>query len=430
MPVTDQPLRVCFLTYRGSPHCGGQGVYTRHLSRELAALGHTVTVLSGPPYPEVDEPVELVKLQGIDFFGGRKPMRKTAFLDIRSDIDLLEYLMVCTAAFPEPLCFSLRAWRHLARRPDRFDIVHDNQSLAWGLIAIERRVGIPVVTTLHHPVTIDREMELAHATTLRRKASLRRFYGFLRMQEKVALRLRRVITVSESARRDIHDQVGVPLAAMAVVPVGVDPTVFRPLPDVAEVPGRLMTTASADVPIKGLRYLLEAVAKLRTEREVELVVIGVPRDTNGIPKLIRHLGIEDVVRFVSGVEERRIIELYAEAQVAVVPSLYEGFSLPAVEAMACGVPVVATTGGALPEVVGRDDDTALLVPPADPGRLAGAIGRLLGDLSLRARIGAAGRRRVMERFTWRACAAASVEQYRAVLDNARDGGQDRSRDGC
>ncbi len=414
----DEPLRVCFLIYRGNRHCGGQGIYTRHLTRELAGLGHEVTVLSGPPYPDIDEPVRLVKLGGIDFYGGRKPMRKTAFLDVRSDIDALEYLMVCTAAFPEPLAFSLRAWRWLRRHADEFDLVHDNQSLAWGLLGIDRRVGIPVIATLHHPVTVDRELDLAHAETLRRKLSLRRFYGFLRMQKKVAPRLRRIITVSESSKHDITAQLGVRYDAMDVVPVGVDHTVFRPMPEIPKRPGRLMTTASADVPMKGLRHLLEAVAKLRTERDVELTVIGQPRDESGAPRLIRELGIERAVHFVSGVDQTRIVELYGEAQVAVVPSLYEGFSLPAIEAMACGVPVVGTTGGAIPEVVGTDGETALLVPPADAGALATAIGRLLDDAELRDRIGSAGQARVMERFTWKACAVGTAEAYRRMLAEA------------
>jgi glycosyltransferase involved in cell wall biosynthesis len=422
MPTDAGPgpdaLRIAFLIYRGNRHCGGQGIYTRHLTRELANLGHHVEVFSGPPYPEIDDPVVLHELGGIDFYGGRKPMRKTAFLDIRSDIDLLEYLMVCTAAFPEPFTFSLRAWRQLAKRSGDFDVVHDNQSLAWGLLGIERS-GLPVIATLHHPVTVDRELDLAHATTLRRKVSLRRFYSFLKMQKKVAPRLDRIITVSESSKRDITDQMGVASDRMAVVPVGVDHEVFRPMPEVAKVPGRLMTTASADVPMKGLRFLLEAVAKLRTERDVQLTVIGKPRDESGAPRLIKELGIEDAVTFVSGVEQERIVELYAEAEVAVVPSLYEGFSLPAIEAMACGVPVVGTTGGAVPEVVGRDNETALIVPTSDAGALAAAIARLLDDAALRARIGNAGRQRVMERFTWKACAVGTAEQYRVLLESRK-----------
>jgi glycosyltransferase involved in cell wall biosynthesis len=416
MPGPDDPLRICFLIYRGNRHCGGQGIYTRHLTRELANLGHHVEVLAGPPYPEVDDPVRLTTLRGIDFYGGRKPMRKTAFLDVRTDIDLLEYLLITTASFPEPLCFSLRAWRHLARRRHDFDLVHDNQSLAWGLLGIDRRLDIPVIATLHHPVTVDRELELQFATSLRRQMSLRRFYSFLRMQKKVAPQLRRIITVSESSKRDITEQMGVPVENMDVVPVGVDHEVFRPRPDVAKVPGRIMTTASADVPLKGLRFLLEAVAKLRTEREVELVVIGKARDESGAPRMIRELGIDDCVRFVSDVTEDRIVELYGEAEVAAVPSLYEGFSLPAIEAMACGVPVVGTTGGAVPEVVGNDGETALLVPTADAGALAQALERMLDDAELRARIGSAGRTRVMERFTWKACAAGTAEQYRIMLD--------------
>jgi glycosyltransferase involved in cell wall biosynthesis len=178
-----------------------------------------------------------------------------------------------------------------------------------------------------------------------------------------------------------------------------------------------MTTASADVPMKGLAPLLEAVAKLRVERDdAHLVVIGRPKDKSRIPALLDQLGLRDVVRFVSGVTHERIVELYAEAEIAVVPSLYEGFSLPAIEAMACGVPVLATTGGALPEVVGTDGETALTVPPGDPSALTAAMSRLLGDPELRARLGAAGRTRVFDRFTWRNTAQGTVDNWREMLE--------------
>jgi glycosyltransferase involved in cell wall biosynthesis len=235
------------------------------------------------------------------------------------------------------------------------------------------------------------------------------------MQMQVARLVPRIVTVSESSKRDIVDQMGIAASQLAVVPVGVDHTRFRPLPSVARRPGRIMTTASADVPLKGLVPLLEALAKVRTEREADLVVIGKPRAESRVEETIERLGLAGAVTFVSGVSDQRIVELYAEAAVAVVPSLYEGFSLPAVEAMACGVPLVATTGGALPEVVGRDGETGLLVPPGDPGALAVALGRVLDDPVLAASLSAAGRRRVLERFTWRACAEATVEHYRWVL---------------
>jgi glycosyltransferase involved in cell wall biosynthesis len=236
------------------------------------------------------------------------------------------------------------------------------------------------------------------------------------MQLEVTRRLPRLVTVSESSKNDIVEHMGVEPSRLSIVPVGVDDNLFRPQAHVARVPGRLMTTASADVPLKGLVPLLEALAKVRTERHAELVVIGEPRPASRVGETVERLGLQDAVHFVSKVSDERIVELYAEAQVAVVPSLYEGFSLPAIEAMACGVPVVATTGGALPEVVGADGVTGLLVPPGDPGALAMAIGTALDGAELRARIGSAGRVRVLERFTWAAAARATVEQYRAVLD--------------
>ena len=180
-----------------------------------------------------------------------------------------------------------------------------------------------------------------------------------------------------------------------------------------------MTTASADVPLKGLVPLLEALAKLRTERDADLVVIGKPRPESRVDETISRLDLGGAVHFVSGVTDERLVELYAESSVAVVPSLYEGFSLPAVEAMACGVPLVTTTGGALPEVVGTDGETALLVPPGDPAALALALGRVLDDPDLAGRLAGAARDRVLSQFTWRACAEKTVEQYRWTLDHHR-----------
>ena len=224
----------------------------------------------------------------------------------------------------------------------------------------------------------------------------------------------RIVVVSENSISDIHTDMGVSLDRMRLVPVGVDAELFRPLPHVARIPGRLITTASADVALKGLGYLIEAVAKLRTEREVSLTIIGRPKPGRSMDLIDAH-GLGDVVHFVSGVSDERVVELYAEAELAVVPSLYEGFSLPAIEAMATATTLVATDGGALPEVTGRDGDTVLQCPAGDAGALAAAIRRGLDDPQLRARVGEAGRRRVVERWTWRRCAELTVEQYREVL---------------
>ncbi len=414
MPA-DRPLRIALLTYRGKPHVGGQGIYVRHLSKALVDLGHHVEVFSGQPYPELDERVPLHRLHSLDIYNDHFPMRMPGLWELKSLADLVEVTAFSSGSFPEPLAFSVRALAALRRRREDFDLVHDNQSLGWGLLGLAR-LGFPLVATIHHPITVDRRLEVAHARSLYRKVTLSRWYGFTRMQTAVARRVPRVITVSSSSMEDIHRDHKVPLERMHVVPVGVDPERFAPVPTVERRPGHLITTASADVAMKGLTFLLEAVAKLRTERsDVYLTVIGRKKEGGRSAETIERLGLTDHITFVSGVADQRIVELYSEATLAVVPSLYEGFSLPAIEAMACGVPVVATTGGALPEVVGSDGDTALLVPPGDADALAARIRTALEDPALCDRIGEAGRRRVIDLWSWRSTAARTVDQYRALL---------------
>jgi glycosyltransferase involved in cell wall biosynthesis len=408
----DAPLRIAYLTYRGKPHVGGQGVYTRHLTKALVDLGHHVEVFSGQPYPIVDERVPLTKLPSLDVFNDQYPGRFPAYWEIKTREDILELAQFSTGTFPEPLAFSYRALRHLTPRRGEFDLVHDNQCLGYGILKLEQR--IPTIVTLHHPITKDRQLEMDHAPNRRKRWSVGRWYSFVKMQGRVASRMPRIVVVSENSIRDIHTDMGVAYDRMRLVPVGVDPDLFRPRPEVARVPGRLITTASADVALKGLSYLLEAVAKLRTERDVSLTVIGKPKAGKTM-ELIETLGLQRHVHFVSGVTDERIVELYAESELAVVPSLYEGFSLPAIEAMVTGTALVATDGGALPEVTGRDGETVLSCRAGDAEALAATIARGLDDAELRARIGAAGRQRVLERWTWRACAEQTVAQYREVL---------------
>jgi glycosyltransferase involved in cell wall biosynthesis len=413
LPVTDRPLRIALLSYRGNPFCGGQGVYVRQLSRELAGLGHRVDVLAGQPYPMLDDGVGLIRIPSLDLYREPDPFRVPRPGEYRDWIDVLEVATMMTAGFPEPMTFSLRALRELGARRDRYDVVHDNQSLGYGLLGLAR-LGLPLVTTVHHPVQIDRRLELAAAVGFRR-LSLRRWYGFTRMQRRVAKHLRHVITVSESSRAEITEQLRIPAERIRVVGVGADVGVFHPDPSVPRVPDRIVTTASADVPLKGLLPLVEAVAKVRTERPAELVVVGSARRGGPVAEAISRYDLHDAVRFTGRLTEAELATELRRAALVVVPSLFEGFSLPLVEAMACGTPVVATTGGALPEVAGRHGETALLVPPGDPQALADAIVLMLADDALRARLGAAGRERVLRRFTWRAAAERTVECYRDAI---------------
>lgn len=414
-PVDEQrPLRIALLSYRSKAHSGGQGIYIRHLSRELAALGHDVEVISGPPYPPLDPGPRLTQVPSLDLYREPDPFRLPKPKEFRSTIDVYEFLSMCTGAFPEPFTFSLRARKLLAKRPpqEQPDIIHDNQTLGYGMVLMER-AGLPVVATIHHPITVDKSLELAEAN-MRRRFMIRRWYSFLRMQRRVAQRMPEILTVSESSGVDIAASFGVDRERITVVPLGVEHDVFVP-PSKPRVPGRIVTTASADVPLKGLVPLLEAVAKLRTEHDVHLIVVGSLREGGATEETLERLDLHDAVEFRSDVAESDLVELFGSAQVAVVPSLYEGFSLPAVEIMACATPLVATNAGALPEVVGPDGEAALRVEPGDPQALAVAIGRLLDDSELADRLGAAGRQRVIENYTWSVVAARTADWYRKCL---------------
>ncbi len=407
-------LRIAFLVYRGNPQCGGQGVYTRHLTRELVRLGHSVEVFSGPPWPQLDEGVGFTPVRGLDLYREPDPFRWPSRREFTSWSDVGEFLIMLSGGFGEPWAFARRARRLLAQRRDDFDIIHDNQCLGTGVLQLTRE-GWPLLETLHHPITVDRSIALDHAATPWQRYTIGRWYGFLRMQVRVVRQLTAVLTVSHNSKTDIHEQMGVALENLTVVPVGVDHDVFRPYDDVEKKPGRLMVTTSSDVAMKGLVPLLEALAKLRAERDIELVVIGRPKPEGRVAATMERLGLNDIVTTVSGVSDEALARLYGEAEVAIVPSLYEGFSLPAIEAMSCAVPVVATTGGALPEVLGTSGECGLLVPPNDPDALVSAIRTLLDDAPLRSRLGAAGRQRVMRRFTWEVTARGTAACYDAVL---------------
>lgn len=411
-------MRVALLSYRSKPHCGGQGVYVRHLSRELVAQGHTVEVFSGQPYPELDAGVTLTKVPSLDLYREPDPFRVPRPGEFRGMTDLLEVGIMWTAGFPEPLTFSLRVARLLRERVGDFDIVHDNQSLGYGLLGLPGS-GLPVVATVHHPITFDRRVDLAAAATLRRKLLIRRWYGFLRMQAHVARRLPRVVTVSQSSATDIAKDFGVNPARLRTIPLGVDAQTFSP-PVSPRVPGRIVAMASADTPMKGVRTLLEAVAKLRTDREVELVLVSRPVPGGPTERLVDELAIQDVVRFASGLSDRELADLMGSAEVMCVPSLYEGFSLPTVEAMACATPLVVSRAGAIPEVVGPDGLCADQVAPGDTEELAAALAGLLAAPDRRAAMGEAGRSRVLERFGWSSVARSTAECYAEAVQEWKD----------
>ena len=413
-PADDRPLRVALLSYRSKPHCGGQGIYLRHLSRELSALGHHVEVYSGQPYPELEPGALLRTVPSLDLYRDDDPFRTPHLREYRDWIDLLEVGSMWTASFPEPLTFSLRALRALRPRRADFDIVHDNQVLAYGMLGVTGTrfggLGLPLVTSIHHPISVDRRIELTAARGLR-KIPKWRWYSFVRMQARVARRVGPVMTGSESSKADIMRDFKLPADTVKVIPLGVDTRLFHPR-DSGRVPGRIVAVASADSPVKGVATLLRAFAKLAVERTVSLTLVSKLVPDGPTERLLGELSLTGKVQFVSGISDEALAQLVASAEIAVVPSLYEGFSLPSVEHMASGTPLVASRTGALPEVTG---DAALLVAPGDPEELCAALRLLHDSPAERERLSEAALARVAERFAWPAVAGATVAEYRQAI---------------
>ena len=408
-------MRIALLSYRSKTHCGGQGVYVRHLSAGLVELGHEVEVFSGQPYPEVLDPrVRLTEVPSLDLYREPDPFRVPHPREIRDRIDALELATMWTAGFPEPRTFSLRVARLLSARRDEFDVVHDNQCLGTGLLDIARY--LPVVATVHHPITRDRDLDLAAARWWRRPA-VRRWYGFATMQKRVARRIPDLVTVSSSSAADIAEDFDVLPEQLHTVPLGVDTDLFAPAA-APRIPGRIIAISSADRPLKGIGNLLQAVARLRSGHDLDVQLVARLEPNGPTEKLIAELGISDIVHISSGVSDSELAALFASAEVACIPSLYEGFSLPAVEAMASGTPVVASRAGALPEVLGPDGECADLVTPGDVDGLTRALGRLLDSPERRHWMGTAGRRRALDVFSWESVAAQTVRVYQQAIARA------------
>ncbi len=415
--MSEQPLRVCLLTYRGNPRSGGQGIYVRLLSRELRDLGHHVEVWSGQPYPELFADVDLVKVPSLDLWSDGFPFRIPRLRELRDSINREEWGRTMLGTFPEMLTFSHRVDRALRRANGSlgFDIIHDNQSLGSGLLAVRERM--PVVATIHHPITRDMRIALEATRNPYRRFTLRRWYNFLPMQIRVAREMDRVLTISDVSTADIVRDFGLDQSRVRMVGNGINLNVFRPIPEIERREDRLITTLSADVPLKGLNYLLGALHELRRERpQLRLTVIGSPRKGSGTAEEVRRLGLDDIVEFTGRVEAEEIARRYAASTAAVVSSLYEGFGFPAGEAMACGVPLISTRGGALPEVVGEQGHAGVLVDTGSAEELARGIRSVLeASAEKRASMGRAGRARVLELFTWRRAAERTVDIYRETI---------------
>lgn len=405
-------MKICLLCYRGNPYSGGQGIYLKYVAEELVRQGHEVHAISGPPYPHDMRGVTLHRIENNQYYVKKKGavINPASPFDIFSPINFYEYLHTRLGAFSEISSFGYRAYLLLRTLQEKhgFDVIHDNQSLGYGLLLM-RTLGVPVTATIHHPLSIDLANVLERVTVFKRKCKSVMFYPLL-MQAFVSKRLDGIITVSEDSKRTIHRDFGVPLEKQTVVYNGIDRGIFRPLPGVRKKKGNIIFVGNVEDGKKGFIYLLKAMASVKKGVTLTIVDGGSPhRNITSI--MLDKLGLHDRVRFTGAATTDELVRYYNEAEVALVPSVYEGFGFPAGEAMACGVPVISSDGGALPEVVG---DAGIVVPAREVDVLADAINGLVGDAARLKRMRDAGLERVARLFTWEDAVRRMVQVYREV----------------
>jgi glycosyltransferase involved in cell wall biosynthesis len=416
--TADRPLRICFVAYRGNMQCGGQGIYLWFLARELARLGHAVDVLVGPPWPDPMPFAGSVERLPNEMYWGKWFLRDWKNLLPRPDplrvfepLNFYEFAAARMGFLPEPFAFSVRAFRALAARlraGARYDVVHDVQSLGYGLLGI-RALGLPVVTTVHHPLTVDRATSFGRDRTLREALGTWEFYP-VEMQGFVARRLERVFTSSEVSARRIERDFRVRPERLAMVANGLDTELFSPDPGVAKAPAELLCVGRASDPNKGVRTLIGALARL--PEAVTLTLVDDPQSE--ARRWAHEAGCAGRLTITGRVETAELVHLYRRATLVVVPSRFEGFGLPAAEAMACGTPVVATDAGALPEVVGAGGG-GVLVPRDDADALAKAVRSLLEQPEARRALAGRARSRVEAAYAWPRVAERTAAEYRRVV---------------
>ena len=400
-------MKIGILSYRSHPYSGGQGIYVRHLSKALQRLGHKVTVLSGPPYPQLDSSIQLEKIPSLNLFESENRIKEFKLSFLYSPIDFYEWISVMTGGFPEPYTFGRRVLKRLRQSDEEFDIILDNQSLCYSLIDIQKL--FPLVATIHHPITKDFKLEMENASNWKERLSSRRWHSFLPMQKKIAPKLKKIICVSGPSKLDTVTEFFVNPENIDVILNGIDIETFKPDTSVGVIKNRIVTTASADIPLKGLRFLINALPKVISEfPDTHLIVIGKSPNESKIRTLIDDLGLKERISFESNLSEEEIVSIYHKSQIAVIPSLYEGFGFGAGEAMACGTPLISTESGGLKDVIG---DCALKIPSGSVKDIEKKIIALFNDPKKREYLSLNGRKRMEDLFDWKISASNYVKVF-------------------
>ena len=404
-------MKIGLLSYRSNPYSGGQGIYIRHLSKALSKLGHEVSVISGQPYPELDDSINLIKLPGLGLFESSERFSAFKISFFWNLLNFYEWFTVMTGGFPEPYAYGRRVYRLLKKTNFNFDILLDNQSLSSSLLKIQKE--FPLVVTIHHPITRDHKLEMDNAKNWKERLSSNRWHNFLPMQKRTASKLQNIICVSQSSKEDVIAEFNVKEERITVIPNGIDIENFKPSSDSKTLDFKIVTTASSDIPLKGLRHLILALPRVLREYPLtRLTVIGKSPKKSKLNKLIDDLNLEDKITFKSGISENEIVDIYHDSDIAVIPSLYEGFGFGAGEAMACGVPLISTDSGGLKQVIG---ESALKIEPGSVQQIEESIIKLFNEEETRNELSKKGRERMEELFDWEIAAKAYINLFEGLI---------------
>lgn len=406
-------LKIAILSYRSAPFGGGQGIYVKDISHALSSLGHSVDVISGEPYPHLHEDINLIKLPGMNLFESFsfRDRLKKFIQNPKSILNIYEFTSTLFGGFPEMHTFGNRV-NNFLKKEDKYDVIIDNQSLSYGMLEVQKR--FPFIEVIHHPITMDLKHDLETNQKFLYKLSRKRWYSFLNMQKKVAPKINSIITPSNNSKKDIINDFKCLKENIEVINNGLDTNIFKPRKDIKREAYRLITTASADVPLKGLDYTLKALARLKEDLDINLLIIGKLKKDGHTSRLIKNLGIEKNIEFKTNLTQEEIAIEYAKSSIAIVSSLYEGFGYPVIEAMSCSIPLIATNTSSIPELVG---DYAHLIAPKNSELLANTIKSILSDYQTNINIAEKGRDHVIEKFHWDEIS----KQYEdTILINIRD----------
>lgn len=400
-------LKIAFLSYRSKPFSGGQGIYVKYLSKAIHDLGHEIHVFSGPPYPDLDPEIKLVKIPSLGLYEKNSKFYGVNPTQLLNPLNLFEWLSVNSGGFPEPYTFGKRIKKVIKQNFNEYDVIHDNQSLAYELLFFQKKK--PLITTIHHPISMDLAYQLQSTNDIFLKLLMRRWHSFLVMQKFVAKRLNKIVVPSNSSMDDIKNEFHVNENKMERVMNGIDLKVFYPDSKIQKIPFKLVTVASADVPLKGLDYLLKALSDLvKVYPDISLSVIGEQKKGGHTERLIKKLNLEKRVNFFSNLTQEELRTTYCRAELAIIPSLYEGFGFAAIEAMACGVPLISTSGGALPEVI---KDAGIIIPPKNVKEIYNSIDLLLSSPGRAKDLAEKALKRANSKFSWEAIAKKLEKVY-------------------